>query len=182
MSKKAPPPLSGALRDFYSDRRHEFLEAHQVQHPFEIVGQRRQAPFAVRTFSRPLSKKCVYPNHRLMRPEGMFGQRLPQLELLRAAPAIRAAIASIRCFVLLPRDRPVGLVPRALSLQRASLCSRWPGSISAPGPVHTWRTDTSTPLPPDTHTHPSSHRTETGSCHIIPAPCWRWCRPWARRP
>ena len=78
------------------DRRDELLEAHQVQHPpswgrsplrrgegpFEIVGQPHirftrpasSAPKAFgvnlhshRTFSRPLSKKCVYPNQRLTR-------------------------------------------------------------------------------------------------------------------
>ena len=31
-------------------RRHEFLEAHQVQHPFEVVGQRRQASFTPHLF------------------------------------------------------------------------------------------------------------------------------------
>ena len=28
-------------------RRHQFLEARQVQHPLEVIGQRRETPFAL---------------------------------------------------------------------------------------------------------------------------------------
>ncbi|MFZ0826338.1 MAG: hypothetical protein WAO02_02850 [Verrucomicrobiia bacterium] len=35
-SKLAPPPGFRHLRDSYADRRHQFLEAHQVQPPFEL--------------------------------------------------------------------------------------------------------------------------------------------------
>ena len=44
MEKRAGRPGSDALRDFHPHRRHQFLRAYQVQHSFEVVGQRCQAP------------------------------------------------------------------------------------------------------------------------------------------
>ena len=70
-------PASDALRDFYPHRLHQFLEAHQVQHPpscgrsplrrgevpFEVAGQRRQAPLRPYATMRnqPLNLKVIAP-------------------------------------------------------------------------------------------------------------------------
>jgi len=59
---------AGVAAGLSSHRRHQFLEAHQVQHPFEVVGQRRQAPFALH-LRQALEQKvgvCVFQN----RPTG----------------------------------------------------------------------------------------------------------------
>src|SRR5208283_5624620 len=82
-------------------------------------GQGRQAPFAS-YFFQTLEQKVRVPKPALDGSERMFGQRLPQLELLRLRlhPCRHRFHQSL---VLLPRDPPVGLVPRALFLQRAAL-------------------------------------------------------------
>jgi len=54
-------------------RRHQFLEAHQVQHPFEVVGQRREAPFALHP-RQALQQKVGVTKIALDGPEGMLGQ------------------------------------------------------------------------------------------------------------
>ena len=47
---------SDVLWDFHAHRRHQFLEAHQVEHPFEVVGQGRHAPLRP-YFHQPLEQK-----------------------------------------------------------------------------------------------------------------------------
>ena len=63
------------------------------------------------------------------RPEWMLGQRLPQLELPRLRFHPRRHRVHQR-FILLPRNRPVGLVPCALWPQRATCTA---ASLSRPG-------------------------------------------------
>ena len=91
-------PFQAALRDFHPYCQHQFLEAHQVEHPFEIVNQRRQAPFPP-DFLQPLSKKCVYPNQRLMVPNGCSASFLRNLNFqgcafIRAIASIDPSFAS----------------------------------------------------------------------------------------
>jgi hypothetical protein len=62
-------PVSDALRHFHPHRRHQFLKAHQVQHPFQVVGQGRQAPLRP-YFLQALEQKV----------------RVPKLPLVPAAP------------------------------------------------------------------------------------------------
>ena len=110
--------------ELLTHRRHEFLEAHQVQYPFEVVGQRGQAPFAPH-FLQSLEQEVRVAKPALDGSKGMLGQHLPQLELLRLRPhPLRHRFHQM--FVLLPRDRPVGLVPRASAFQRARLASFGP--------------------------------------------------------
>ena len=66
--KKSGPAVSG-------DRRHQFLEAHQVQHPLEVVGQRRETPFTLH-LRQALEQKVRVAKPPIGRAEGMFGQRL----------------------------------------------------------------------------------------------------------
>ena len=58
-----------------SHRGHQFLEADEVEHPFEVVGQRRQTPFAS-YFGQSFEQEVGVAKPPLDRPEGMFGQRL----------------------------------------------------------------------------------------------------------
>ena len=46
MKKGRRRPALNLFRDFDAHRRHQFLEAHQVQHPFEVISQGHQVPFA----------------------------------------------------------------------------------------------------------------------------------------
>ena len=80
MEKRAPPPTSGALRDFHPYRQHQFLEADQVKHPFEVVGQRHQTPFAS-DFHQPLHQKIRVAEKSFDGSEGMFTQLLPESHL-----------------------------------------------------------------------------------------------------
>ena len=67
---------SGSLRNFHPHRLHQFLEAHKVEHPFEVVRQRRQTP--LRSYLRQaLEQKMRVAEPSLDRAIGMFGQRLP---------------------------------------------------------------------------------------------------------
>ena len=73
-------PASGSLRDFHSHRLHQIREAHQVQHPFQVVGQRRQAPLRPH-FHQPLEQKVRVPKPALDRLKGMFAQLHPESHL-----------------------------------------------------------------------------------------------------
>jgi hypothetical protein len=49
-----PKPASGLSTHSF----HQFLKTHQIQHPFEVISQGGEAPFAP-TFVSPFNKKCV---------------------------------------------------------------------------------------------------------------------------
>jgi hypothetical protein len=98
------PPASGALRHFHPHRGHQFLEAHQVQHPFEVVGQGRQAPlrpYFRQTFQQKVRvpKPALDPaspeaTPRRVVPKGCSAKVFRNLNFSGCA-FIRAAIASI---------------------------------------------------------------------------------------
>jgi hypothetical protein len=72
MQKKSPArPVSDALRHFHPHCRHQFLETHQVQHPFEVVSQRRQAPLRPH-FHQTFEQKVRVAKPTLDGPKGMF--------------------------------------------------------------------------------------------------------------
>ena len=56
-------------------RRHQFLEAHQVQHPFEVVSQGRQAPLTL-NLGQAFEQKVRVAEPRLDRPERILSQCL----------------------------------------------------------------------------------------------------------
>ena len=56
-------------------RRHQFLEAHPVQHPFEVVSQGRQAPLALH-LGQAFEQKVRVAEPPLDRPGRMLGQCL----------------------------------------------------------------------------------------------------------
>jgi hypothetical protein len=111
-------------RRVLTHRRHEFLEAHQVQHAFEVVGQRRQAPFAL-NLRQSLEQKVRVTKPALDRPKGMLGQRLAQLELVRLRLHPRGHRFH-QVFVGLPGDGPVGFVPGAAAFQGAGVAAAGP--------------------------------------------------------
>ena len=69
-------PRAGVAAGLSTHRRHQFLEADQVQHPFQIIHQRRQAPFAL-NFGEPFQQKVSITKPALDGSEGMLGQGLP---------------------------------------------------------------------------------------------------------
>jgi hypothetical protein len=106
------------------------LEAHEVQYPFEVVGQGRQTPFTL-NFGESLQQEMGVTKPALDGPEGMLGQRLPQLELFRVS-FHPLGHRFHQVFVGLPRDRAVGLVPRAAILQRTRLAAAGPIVLQFP--------------------------------------------------
>ena len=131
-------PTSGPLRHFHPHRRHQFLEAYQVQHPFEIVGQGRQTPLRPH-FYQPLEQKVRVPKPALdpaspeatprrVVPKGCSAKVFRNLNFSGCA-FIRAAIASINPSFssrVIVRLVPQCGIPRALLLQRAALAATGP--------------------------------------------------------
>jgi len=122
--KRLRPAPSSRLRNFPGDGRHELVEAHQVQDPFEVVGQRHQAPFGP-DLDQALEQKVGVPEEAFDRPEGMFAQLFSQLHNFGMCLNSRRHRLQDR-FILFTRNGPVALVPGALGFERAARAAAGP--------------------------------------------------------
>src|SRR6516165_9159473 len=124
---------SARLRHSGGDRRHQRLDADDIHHPREIVGEHMQRHFAGHLRQR-FHEKVRCSHARLQRPEGVLGGLTPHAHGFRVL--VKPPLHGLRDMFVLPARDAALLALGALRLHSAALTCVRPEAAQSQSPLN----------------------------------------------